>query len=278
MRLRPGLNFNFTVLELDAMLRELFTYDPDHPEWFRLPQGIVPLCNNSSLNRIIAMMPLFDSHGLNPTWEVPEEIRVREFFDSLEERPVDKEEQKGLTRATTDAEMARIATRLEEAKAAAEAGEFGFTVEEADTAQAASSAGENEPAEEGELAGQEDAGPSEPVEETGTSSSSSSSSEEDPPRAESPAPPRRRLRKLGDVAERQGDQQSPRRATRSTTARTGAAGASHTAAATGAGSSQTTAAAPAKRQRDPTPPPPRTRKQADFDFSALSSDEEEEEE
>ena len=28
MRLRPGLNFNFTVLELDAMLKELFKHDP----------------------------------------------------------------------------------------------------------------------------------------------------------------------------------------------------------------------------------------------------------
>ena len=39
MRLRPGLNFNFTVLELNAMLQELFKYDPDHPEVFRLPRG-----------------------------------------------------------------------------------------------------------------------------------------------------------------------------------------------------------------------------------------------
>ena len=28
----PGLNFNFTVLELNAMLQELFKYDPQHPE------------------------------------------------------------------------------------------------------------------------------------------------------------------------------------------------------------------------------------------------------
>lgn len=47
MRLRPGLNFNFTVLKLDGMLRELFKHDANHPEWFRLPQGVIPLCNNS---------------------------------------------------------------------------------------------------------------------------------------------------------------------------------------------------------------------------------------
>ena len=39
MRLRPGLNFNFIVLELNAMLQELFKYDPQHPEVFRLPGG-----------------------------------------------------------------------------------------------------------------------------------------------------------------------------------------------------------------------------------------------
>ena len=39
MRLRPGLNFNFTVLELNAMLQELFKYDPQHPEVFSLPGG-----------------------------------------------------------------------------------------------------------------------------------------------------------------------------------------------------------------------------------------------
>ncbi|MCH1932967.1 hypothetical protein L9G16_22760, partial [Shewanella sp. A25] len=52
MRLRPGLNFNFTVLELDAMLLELFKHDPEHPGAFRLPRSVVPLCNNSSLDRI----------------------------------------------------------------------------------------------------------------------------------------------------------------------------------------------------------------------------------
>ena len=65
MRLRPGLNFNFTVLELDAMLLELLKRDPQHP--FMLPRGVVSLCNNSSLDRIRAMMPLCDSHGIAPT-------------------------------------------------------------------------------------------------------------------------------------------------------------------------------------------------------------------
>ena len=69
MRLRPGLNFNFTVLELDAMILELFKRDPQHPEAFMLLGGVVPLCNNSLLDRIRAMMPLCDSHGIVPTWQ-----------------------------------------------------------------------------------------------------------------------------------------------------------------------------------------------------------------
>ena len=153
MRLRPGLNFNFTVLELDAMLLELFKRDPQHP--FMLPRGVVPLCNNSSLDRIRAMMPLCDSHGIVPTWQEPADDVVRDFFDGLVEVPVRADEQKSLTRDTTDDEMQRIATRLEEAAAAAAAGVFGFTVEEAEAAEAASLAEREEFISEEELAGPE---------------------------------------------------------------------------------------------------------------------------
>ena len=192
MRLRPGLNFNFTVLELDAMLLELFKRDPQHP--FMLPRDVVPLCNNSSLDRIRAMMPLCDSHGIVPTWQEPADTIVQEFFDGLVEVSVRADEQKSLTRDTTDAEMQRIATRLEEAAAAAAAGEFGFTVEEAEAAEAASLAEREEFIGEEELAGPE-AEPSEPGEEEPEPSDSL-------PQAEPPAPPRRRLRKASDVAGR----------------------------------------------------------------------------
>ena len=138
MRLRSGLNFNFTVLELNAMLQELFKYDTQHPEVFRLPGGVVPLCNNSSLDRIRSMMPLCDSHGIVPTWQEPADAIMQEFFDGLVEVPVRADEQKSLTRDTTDDEMQRIATGLEEVAAAAAAGVFGFTVEEAEAAEAAS--------------------------------------------------------------------------------------------------------------------------------------------
>ena len=198
-------------------------------------------------------------------------------------------------------EMALIATRLEEAAAAAAAGEFGFTVEEADAAEAASRAEQGEPAGKKELAGR-DAELSEPAKDTSGSldiNSSSSSTSGSSPQAEPPSPPRRRLRKAGDVAEWQEGQQSPRRVTRSTAANTIAAGAPHAATATGAGSSwttasvpaaahaapaagagssQTTATAPAKRPREASPPPPCAGRAPDFDFSAFSSDEEEGEE
>src|SRR4051812_38446979 len=152
MRLRLGLNSNFTVLELNAMLQELFKHDPEHPEVFRLPQGVVPLCNNSSLSRILAMMPLCDSHEIDPAWLEPADDVVQAFFDGLVETLIRSDEQKGLTRDTTDEEVKRIATRLEEVAAAAAAGEFGFTVEEAEAAEAANLAereglaGEEEPA------------------------------------------------------------------------------------------------------------------------------------
>ena len=108
MRLRPGLNFNFTVMELDAMLRELFKYDSQHPEVFRLPKDVVLLCNNSSLSRIRAMMPLCDSHGIVPTWQEPAVDVVQEFFDGLVEVTVRPDEQKSLTRDTTDEELQQI--------------------------------------------------------------------------------------------------------------------------------------------------------------------------
>ena len=81
MRLRPGLNFNFTVLELDAMLLELFKRDPQHP--FMLPRNVVPLCNNYSLDRIRAMMPLCDSHGIAPTRQEPADDVVQSVLRRL---------------------------------------------------------------------------------------------------------------------------------------------------------------------------------------------------
>ena len=152
MRLRPGLNQNLTVLEHGFLMRELFKCDPKHQENLRLPSNIIPLCNNSVLSIIVAMMPLCNAHSVEATWDVPEEVDVRQFFDTLVEKPV--REERNLVRDTTEQELAYIATRIEEAQAAAEAGEFGFTVEEAEEAQAANLARQDELIEQGELAGE----------------------------------------------------------------------------------------------------------------------------
>ena len=89
---------------------------------------------------------------------------MQQFFDDFVEVPIRSDEKDSLTCDTTDAEMALIATRLEEAAVAAAAGEFGFTVEEAEAAEAASLAEREEFAGEEDLAGPE-AEPSEPGEE-----------------------------------------------------------------------------------------------------------------
>ena len=117
----------------------------------------------------------------------------------------------------------RIATRLEEAAAAAAAGEFGFTVEEAEAVEAASLVEREEFAGEGELVGPE---PSDSL-----------------PQAEPPAPPRRRLRTAGDVVGRQTSQQPPCRATRSTAASSVTVGSPHATAAGGAPAATVLAAA-----------------------------------
>src|SRR3954467_4119336 len=282
MRLRPGLNYNFTVLEHDAMLKELFEHGPDHPEWFRPPPGVVPLCNNSSLSRILAMMPLCDSHGIDVTWQEPPEGVVRAFFDGLVERPVNPDEKDGLIRDTTPEELAYIASRMEEAAAAAAAGEAGFTEAEAEAAEAESLAdpmelvGEVEPAEHG--------GEDEPAQDASGLPEVDVASSQLPggsSQAEPPAQPRRRLRRVGEVA-RPAGQQLRLRVTRSSEAagagssRAGAPApaAPRAAASTGAGSSTV----PAKRPRQSTPLSPRIRITPVFDYSALSSDDEEEEE
>ena len=51
------------------------------------------------------MMSLCDSHGIVPTWQEPADDVVRAFVDTLEEVPVRADEQKSLTRDTTDEEL-----------------------------------------------------------------------------------------------------------------------------------------------------------------------------
>ena len=69
---------------------------------FKLPAGVVPLSNNSRRTDIIAMMPDFNAHGLDPSWVEPEEIQVQEFLDTLHEGYVTTEPR--LVQDTTQAE------------------------------------------------------------------------------------------------------------------------------------------------------------------------------
>ena len=62
----------------------------------------------------------------------------------MTEVAVNADEKRLLTRDTTENEMRYIATRAEEAAAAAAASEFGFTLEEAEAAEAASLADRDE--------------------------------------------------------------------------------------------------------------------------------------
>jgi hypothetical protein len=68
---------------------------------------------------------MFNAHGLDATWAEPTEEEAQKFFDNLTERDVREEED--LIRTTTDEEVAYIATRVEEANLAAQAGSVGFT-------------------------------------------------------------------------------------------------------------------------------------------------------
>ena len=43
---------------------------------FKLPAGVVPLCNNSSRSDIISMMLEFSTHCLIPNWDEPPEDQV----------------------------------------------------------------------------------------------------------------------------------------------------------------------------------------------------------
>nr|XP_040249558.1 actin cytoskeleton-regulatory complex protein pan1-like [Aegilops tauschii subsp. strangulata] len=53
---------------------------------FGLPVGVVPLCSNSCQTDIIAMMPDFNAHGLDPSWVEPEAEQVHDIFDCLSEK------------------------------------------------------------------------------------------------------------------------------------------------------------------------------------------------
>jgi hypothetical protein len=173
MRLRPGLNNNLIIMQLATLRHKLFQRDDKH----RLPARIIPLCNNSALGSIIATMPMFNAHGLDATWVEPSEEQAQTFFDNLSERAV--REETGLVHATTDEEVAYIATRVEEAKLATEAGDVGFTEWETSDAEVIL---EEDPAREDKAAGEQSS--------TAAENSSDEDTAEEQPQEEPPAPKR----------------------------------------------------------------------------------------
>ena len=89
MRLCPGLDNSLTVLRHAHLCQRTFQLEVndegeversgkvaraaakagkvDKEPVFKLPTGVVPLSNNSCRSDIIAMMPLFNAHGLDPS-------------------------------------------------------------------------------------------------------------------------------------------------------------------------------------------------------------------
>jgi hypothetical protein len=234
---------------------------------------------------------MFNAHGLDATWAEPTEEEAQKFFDTLMERAV--WEEGDLIRATTDEEVAYIATRVEEANLAMEAGSVGFTEWETSDAEVVV---EENPAGEDKAAGEQSG--------TAAESSSDEDAAEEEPQEELPAPKKTKhvLRKAvsgipasqpsssseapgkkaaDKAAPRQGVRQQPARRARPAPAATAeAAGASRTTApeAEVADPCQPPAPATAKRPRTPPPPPHTdTATEVDFDISGFSPEREEEE-
>ena len=168
MRLCPGLDHNFTVMGHAHFCQRFFHLDVNRDgeversgkaaraaakagkvakgPLFKLPARVVPLSNSSRRTDIIAMMPDFNAHGLDPSWVEPEEIQVQESFSTLHEGYVTDEPR--LVQDTTQAELDYIAARAVEAELAKEAGSAGgvedkaaMEAEEKELAQWAESAG-----------------------------------------------------------------------------------------------------------------------------------------
>lgn len=147
MRLRPGLKHNFTVMGHAHFCQRLFqlnvgvdgraervgkTVKAGKGHLFRLPAGVVPLSKNSRQTDIIAMMPDFNAHDLDPNCAEPEAEQVQEFFDNLSERYVRDEPL--LIQDTTKEALDYITARAAKAALAREAGSTGHVEDEAKAA------------------------------------------------------------------------------------------------------------------------------------------------
>jgi hypothetical protein len=143
MRLRPGMDHNLTIMQHGSLMQKLFGSATAAP----LPKDVVPLCNNSRLSRILAMMPALDAHSVDERWAVPSDDLVQQFFNNLSEKAIHDNE--NLVAATTPREMAYIASRAKEAGLADEVGGSGVAGEESsDEEEEEGAAGQNVPVEE----------------------------------------------------------------------------------------------------------------------------------
>ena len=68
---------------------------------FKLPTGVVPLCNNSRRSKIIAMMPDCNVHGPDLSWKEPEDAEVQQFFETLHEGFVNADAERLLVQDTS---------------------------------------------------------------------------------------------------------------------------------------------------------------------------------
>ena len=95
---------------------------------FGLPPGVFPLSNNTCQAAILKMMPVFNTHGLDPSWFASLTCKVQEFFDNLSE-DFEREEPLFITE-TTQVEINYIVARVAEAQLAMEAGSAGGVEDE----------------------------------------------------------------------------------------------------------------------------------------------------
>ena len=107
MRLYPGLPNNLTVLEHNWLICRLFNKGCNHT----LPEMVIPLCNNTARDSILAMMPACNAQGLEATWQQPEDAIVEEWFNNLVETPRRMEDD--LIHPTKENELEFIAERAE---------------------------------------------------------------------------------------------------------------------------------------------------------------------
>lgn len=112
MRLRPGLNDNLTVMEHYWLICQLFNKGCS----FRLPEKVIPLCNNTAKASNLAMMPDCDAKTVLSTWKVPSKKEVENWLAGLKEEAIRVEDD--MVHPTKDDEQQYLVARAKEIKKA----------------------------------------------------------------------------------------------------------------------------------------------------------------